>query len=309
MNNDSKPIVTVICTCYNHVNFVTDAIKSVLNQTYKNVQLIIVDNASTDKSVETIKLVIQNHPEILFIENNSNLGICKAFNYAVKFANGKYLIDLAADDILLPDRIELQVKAFEKLDDSYGMLYSNIEFINASGKIIGNTLSKQDYPSGDIFKNILEEYIIPSPSTIFRKESFLKIGSYNEELAFEDFDFWVKCSFFLKIQFIPAITTQKRILNHSLSTEFYSYNSDKMLRSTLSSYVWANTRLRNKKELESFHKGLSYYFRQCVLYGHVILAKEYLVLMVEPKGIKTYLAMLVFKSRINISPFFRLKRL
>ena len=69
MENDSEPLVTVICTCYNHANFVEDAIRSVLNQTYKNVQLIVVDNASSDRSQETIKRLIESCPSILFIEN------------------------------------------------------------------------------------------------------------------------------------------------------------------------------------------------------------------------------------------------
>ncbi|MBC7389813.1 MAG: glycosyltransferase [Opitutaceae bacterium] len=307
MLNQSEPIVTVICTCYNHEKYVEEAITSVLNQTYNNVQLIVVDNASSDNSIVKIKGLLDNNPSILFIKNNANLGICKAFNEAVKYAKGEYLIDLSADDILLPNRIEIQLKEFEKLDDSYGMIYSHIEYINADGKLISNTKSKQYFPSGDIFKNILEEYIIPSPSTIFRKTSFLNIGSYNEDLAFEDFDFWVKCSYFYKIHFVPVITTQKRILGQSLSTQFYSTESDKMLRSTLSTFIWAHSRLRNTEELNSFQKGLSYYFRQSVLYGHLRLAKEYYEMMIAPKGIKTYLAILIFKSKVNISPLFRLR--
>jgi len=307
MVNQSNPLVTVICTCYNHANFVEDAIRSVLNQTYKNVQLIVVDNASSDRSQETIKLLIKGNSSILFIENNTNLGICKAFNEAVKYAKGKYLIDLSADDILLPTRIEIQVNEFEKLDDSYGMIYSHIEYINANGKIIGNTISKQHNPSGDIFRNILEEYTIPSPSTMFRKSSFLNLGSYNEDLLFEDFDFWVKCSFFYKICFVPFVTAQKRVLGQSLSTQFYSIESDQMLRSTLSSFIWAHSRLRNKKEQNSFQKGLSYYFRQSVLYGHLGLAKDYFAIMDMPKGIKTYLAIIIFKLKLNITFLFHFR--
>ena len=297
------PRVTVICTCYNHAQYVVQALDSVLMQTYQNVQLIIVDNASTDKSADVIKKFIAQHSSVIFIENKINLGICKAFNIAVGYSDGKYLIDLSADDVLLPNRIEHQITEFEKLDDSYGMMYSNIEYINKSGKLTGNSCHKKNYPSGNIFQNILAEYIIPSPSTIFKKSVFLKIGGYNDLLAFEDFDFWVRCAFYFNIQFTAEITTQKRILKDSFSTAFYSTNSDKMLRSTLATYAWAKEKLRNSEENQAYQKGMNYYFGQCILLGHFSLAKVYLTLMEQPSGLKNKILLILLRKKINLSFF------
>src|SRR6185436_18882244 len=105
-----SPTVTVICLCYNHARFVEEAIESVLNQSYANIQLIVVDDASTDKSAEVIKQLINKHSSIEFLPLQTNLGNCKAFNQGLARAKGEYVIDLAADDVLLPTRIETGVQ-------------------------------------------------------------------------------------------------------------------------------------------------------------------------------------------------------
>ena len=107
-----NPLVTVICSCYNHENFVIESLNSVINQDYKNIELIIIDDFSSDNSKKTIKNWLLNYPEITFIANENNLGITKSFNNALKSAKGKYIIDLAADDILIPNCVDLQLKKF-----------------------------------------------------------------------------------------------------------------------------------------------------------------------------------------------------
>ena len=93
------PLVTVICTCYNHEKYVIEALNSVLNQTYPNIQFIITDDFSTDNSNYVIRQWLTKHPEILFLENTNNLGSIQTFNNAFKHAKGKYLVDFAADDL------------------------------------------------------------------------------------------------------------------------------------------------------------------------------------------------------------------
>ena len=96
---ENNPLVTIICTSYNHAKFIEQSLNSVINQRYKNIELIIADNASEDNSVEVIENWLKNHNGIKFIKNESNLGITRSFNKAVKYANGTFLMDLSGADV------------------------------------------------------------------------------------------------------------------------------------------------------------------------------------------------------------------
>ena len=111
--NSEKPLVSIICHCYNHSKFVLETLKSVLNQTYDNIEVIVVDDFSTDNSADVISSFMVKHPEIKFIQNHRNLGITKSFNRILKKTKGKYIIDLAADDLLLPNCVMQQVHCFQ----------------------------------------------------------------------------------------------------------------------------------------------------------------------------------------------------
>ena len=102
---NEHPLVSVICLCYNQGEFINDAVNSVLNQEYSNIELIIIDDHSTDVSTEIIQEIVTKNPQIKAIYNPQNIGNCKAFNIGYYASSGEYLIDLAADDLLDPNRI------------------------------------------------------------------------------------------------------------------------------------------------------------------------------------------------------------
>jgi len=305
---ETFPIVTVICTCFNHALYVEEALLSVLNQSYPNIQLIVVDNASTDNSKEIIAELLISYPEVDFIQNHENLGICKAFNKASKLAKGKYLIDLSADDVLLLNRIQLQVEAFDNLSVDFGLMYSNVEEIDKYGKHIGYSIHKMNPPQGNVFIDLLKSHFIPAPSIIFRKDVFERVDGYNETLTFEDFDFWVKCAFEYKFYHLPIISTKKRVLNSSLSMQFYSSKTDKMLSSTLKTYLWAKDKLQNEEEKKAYNIGLAYYFRQSVFLGHFKISEMYSTSFISypNHSILTHLALFLLKFKINLSSLYSL---
>lgn len=306
----NEPIVTVICTCYNHEKYVRNALLSVINQSYQHIELFIVDNASTDNSKSEIALFLIDYPEIVFISNEENIGLPKSFNVAVKLSKGKYLIDLAADDTLHPDRIKLQVEAFEKLDTKYGLLYSNIEEVDKNGKHLRYSLEPAlSYPSGDLFLEILNKHFIPSPSTIFKKSVFDEVGGYNENLVFEDFDFWVRCATNYNFYYLPIISGKKTILENSFSSFFYSKTKSKrMLESTLQTYKWASQIVLEKGG--DMNLGLTYYFRQATLMGHFELALEFQSILNKSKKqtLSYILFHLLIKYRIDLSKLYLIYR-
>ena len=128
-----EPLVTVICLCYNQERFVRQSIDSVLAQSYSNIELIVVDDASTDASVEAIKERIKLHPGIKFIALPENSGNCRGFNTGLRHAGGEYVIDLAADDILMPERIRIGVEALRKAGDKFGVHFSDAYWISEEG--------------------------------------------------------------------------------------------------------------------------------------------------------------------------------
>src|SRR5262245_56075887 len=98
-----EPFVTIVCLCYNQAAFVKEAIDSVLTQTYPNIQLIVVDDASTDNSADIIREIASVNPSLQIILLNENLGNCAAFNRALPSVKGEYVIDFAADDVMMPE--------------------------------------------------------------------------------------------------------------------------------------------------------------------------------------------------------------
>jgi len=217
-----NPLVTVICLCYNHEKFIDEAVNSILAQDYDNMEIIIADDCSQDNSQAVIKRIAAQHPFIRTILNNKNVGNCKAFNNALAQANGKYVIDFAADDVLVKNRISKQVEAFEQMGEEYGVVYTNVLDIDEYGKPIGlHQKENVELPSGDIYINILEKYFISPPSMMIRKAIFDELGGYDESLAYEDFDFWVRSSRKYKYYYLKEVLCHKRILRNSHSAQFH----------------------------------------------------------------------------------------
>ncbi|MBK8290774.1 MAG: glycosyltransferase [Flammeovirgaceae bacterium] len=188
----STPLVTIICVCYNQARFVEAALDSVINQTYNDIELIVIDDGSTDGSPKIIKRWIANHPETTLLINATNLGYCKTFNKAYKISKGEYVIDLAADDILLPNRVEVGIKVFMKAGQDYGVTFSDAEHVEEQGTLLRLHSDKYPHhtiPSGDIYKDVIDRYFICSPTMMFRRSVIDHLSGYDELLAFEDFDF------------------------------------------------------------------------------------------------------------------------
>jgi glycosyltransferase involved in cell wall biosynthesis len=222
-------LVTVICSCYNHEKFVIESIKSVLNQSHKNIQLIVVDDCSIDDSVTVIENFITAFPQIIFIKNKTNLGLTKSFNNAVKSAKGSYLVDLAADDLLLPDCIAVQLEAFNNSKlENLAIVYGNAEIISEEGnhisynfKVDSNLKTINKINSGDLYIKIISlEHIICSVSAMLKKTVFDDLKGYDERLSYEDLDYWIRVSRTYNIEFIDAILMQKRDLPNSLHSSF-----------------------------------------------------------------------------------------
>ncbi len=217
-----QPLVTVICVCYNHAHYVCEALDSVANQTYSNIELIVIDDGSTDGSGKVIKRWMVNHPEATLILNGKNLGYCKTFNKAYRLSKGELLIDLSADDVLMPDRVEEGVKLFANAGDDVGVIFSDAQYIDEQGnplRLHSDKFPHKIIPQGDLYKEVIQRYFICSPTMMVRRSVLDALQGYDESLAFEDFDFWIRASRNFKFLYSPAVLVKKREVSTSMSNK------------------------------------------------------------------------------------------
>ena len=302
----SDALVSVICLCYNQAQYVAEAIESALNQTYKNIELIVVDDASTDNSIIEIKRALAKYPAVAFISHEKNLGNCQAFNKGLLLARGEFIIDLAADDVLLPTRIAEGLKRFNEVEDSYGIHFCDANIINEKGEIIQRHFKRnrngkplKSIPQGDIYADLLARYIITAPSMMIRREVFDYLGGYDEQLEYEDFDFWVRSSRQFHYCFTDQILVNKRELKNSHTTNQYG-KSPIFLESTLAVCKKALFLNKTKQEDLALRKRVVYEMRQAILSKHFDVANQFLNLYSKLGGNRLPYTIII-KLRINLS--------
>lgn len=241
-----NPLVTIICLCYNHEDYVVESLNSVINQSYPSIQLIIVDDCSNDSSKAIIRTWLKKNPEIQFIANETNLGNTKSFNKALELAKGEYVIDLAADDVLLPNCVTLQMNAFENSPyKNLGVVYGNVELISENGSFDSyyfpvNNQKKaiENRITGEIYQSVLSGgNSICSVSAMIKKTVFDRLQGYNETLAYEDLDFWIRASRLYEFDFIDEPLVQKRIVANSLGSDFFKKNDSRAKKINHSTYL------------------------------------------------------------------------
>jgi glycosyltransferase involved in cell wall biosynthesis len=285
-----SPLVTVVCLCYNHSSYLQEAIESVLNQTYKNIQIIVVDDASTDESVVKIDQLGKQYPSLELLMLKQNVGNCKAFNSAVPLIKGNFIIDFATDDVMLPDRIERQIDFFSALDNSTGVVFMDAIYIDSNGKFLRNHyeyLVKKNLlthiPQGDIYRDVLTTYFIASPTMMMTREVLDALGGYDENLAYEDFDFWIRSSRLFKYAFLNEKLTKIRRTGSSMSTGWY-VTGDKQLHSTYLVCKKAQQLNRNSEDSGALVKRVRYELRQSVFSENHVEAELFYALLIELGG-------------------------
>lgn len=173
----SLPLVTAIIPSYNHAKWIGNAIESVLNQTYKNIELIIVDDGSNDNSKDVIaKYTSDSRIRAIFKEKNKGQG--HSFNLALDIANGKYIQILPSDDWYLPEKTALQVQHFESLPESVGLVYGRGQrYFENTGETKSVVLPMY---KGNVLKKIISNgnFVYPA-SPMIRKSVFENIR-FNE---------------------------------------------------------------------------------------------------------------------------------
>jgi glycosyltransferase involved in cell wall biosynthesis len=193
--------VAVIIPCYNSSKYIQKTIESVLNQDYENLEVIAIDDGSTDETRKILegylpKIRIFSHPD------NANLGEAASILLGINKSKADLIAFLDHDDIWYPNKVKEQVKIFQKCSD-VGLVYTNGYVIDDSDNILYK-LFPDDFQEENIpGKILLKCYIRTSSCVMLRREIFEQIGSFKTGICIVDHDMWVKMSEITKFYFIP----------------------------------------------------------------------------------------------------------
>lgn len=213
MTNKSMPLVSVIVPCYNHEQYVEECIESILNQTYKNIELIVIDDGSSDNSPKLLQTLSEKHG--FYFQHQSNIGLSATLNKALALTKGKYICILASDDYWPLRKIEIQVTQMEA-NQNVAVSYGKQQDTNLNSKL--GKVTHRKYKSGRIFKELLTwEFAIPALTAMIRADVFSEVGTYDETIPLEDFYMWLKIADKYDFLFIDEILGYYRVVPGSLS--------------------------------------------------------------------------------------------
>lgn len=286
MNTKDFPLVSVLIPAYNHENYIQETIESIINQTYPNIELIIFDDGSKDKTWEKItelKPKCENRFVKIHFETKQNEGTCITLNKLLKLSSGEFVYIIASDDLTKPQAIEKEVKFLQNNSD-YALAVGDNEYVDSMGKQIFRTLKaftsniknakyktvkeflssklKIDFLSDDFgsYKTLYKENYIPN-GYLIRKNIFETIGNFTKNAPLEDFWLMLQISKYKKMKYIDEILFSYRIHDtntignstrmRELTTQTRNYEQ-KLLEKYLTNH-------KNDELLKIYNEGICYY--------------------------------------------------
>ena len=286
MNTKDFPLVSVLIPAYNHENYIQETIESIINQTYPNIELIILDDGSKDKTWEKItelKPKCENRFVKIHFETKQNEGTCITLNKLLKLSSGEFVYIIASDDLAKPQAIEKEVKFLQNNPD-YALAVGDNEYVDSMGKQIFRTQKaftsniknakyktvkeflssklKIDFLSDDFgsYKTLYKENYIPN-GYLIRKNIFETIGNFTKNAPLEDFWLMLQISKYKKMKYIDEILFSYRIHDtntignstrmRELTTQTRNYEQ-KLLEKYLTNH-------KNDELLKIYNEGICYY--------------------------------------------------
>jgi glycosyltransferase involved in cell wall biosynthesis len=219
------PKVTVLMSVYNGQQYLREAIESILSQTFKDFEFLIIDDHSADESVSIIESY--GDKRIRLIKNDKNLGLAASLNKGISLAKGEYIARMDHDDISLPNRLEEQVRY---MDEHFEIGVCGAWFV-----FCGDTLSvvvRHPTEHAEIKAELFWRNVIAHPTVMMRKSVFLENGLlYNESFdKAQDYDLWVRAAQKIQLANIPQVLLRYRVHSESGSVAYTEVSKFATLR-------------------------------------------------------------------------------
>lgn len=255
MAKDVNPLISVLMPVYNGQQYLAEAIESILNQTYKQFELLLLDDGSSDNSAQIIK----DHKDsrIVYVKNETNKGLIFTLNRGIGLAKGTYIARMDADDVSVANRFEKQILEFEK-DEKLVVCGS---FIKTFGNGSEEYVSHIPVTNAQIMSSIFFVCPFAHPSVMIKKESLLHLNEfYREDYKHsEDYDLWSRLVFVGNSKNIPEFLLNYRVHDKQVSTVFedHKYQSVSKIQTNLLSQFNIIPTDSESKFLLNLFKGIS----------------------------------------------------
>jgi len=210
------PVISVVMSVYNGSKYLKEAIESIIKQTYKSWEFIIVNDGSTDGSMKMLLDYLKNERRIIIVDQK-NMGLTRSLNRALMLSRGVYIARQDADDVSFPDRLSSEVD-FLKPRPEYALVGSDYQVIGIKGKI-ENKMSKYFiFNDEEIRENMIRYNPFCHTSVLFKREILDNIGFYNERLKYsQDYEYWFRIMQEYKAANLPKILVYRRYTKEMLS--------------------------------------------------------------------------------------------
>ncbi len=282
------PLVSVIVPCYNHERFITTCIESIYSQTYKNIELTVIDDGSTDNSPQILKELQAKYGfNLIFQENH---GIAYTLNKGYKeYSNGKYISGCSSDDFWAVDKLEKQVQFLES-NQFYPMCYGKTYYVDENSNILHNLDSaNNNLKGGWIFDDIFLFKLQPPVNYMFRTSIFSEVGYYDEDIFAEDYYMNLKISSKYTIGFlneylgyyrltaIPTKVDKTEIVSNShlmaieLYKNHYLYKKVKTMVNLRNFCAFSGHTKHKIKAINFFFKSISLFYHKLFIIGCIML--------------------------------------
>lgn len=261
----SPDLISVITPIYNREKYLPECINSILSQSYKNFEFILIDDKSTDGTSEIIKYYASRDSRIIVLENDKNIGATASFNRGLAISKGKYVARMDSDDISFPTRLQKQICIFQ--------LWSNLDVLGTGAILIdrdGNIIGKKQFPStNQEIKEILNSGVpVFDPSVMIKSNVLKESGGFDERLApADDYHLWL--TLFKKKKIIANI--QEYLIKYRIHDNNLSKLSSKeqLEKSFLALKIYKSVsssdeflKRSSTKELTNFEKLAALYLSQ-----------------------------------------------
>lgn len=211
------PLVSATVFCYNHEQYIEECLDGVLAQDYPDLELIIIDDCSTDRSAEVIEAWLSRRGvKADFVRHERNLGTAASVNDGYSRARGKYIAPCSSDDVWLPGKLRRHVEIMESLDDSWGLLYSDALMMSEDGRLWPGRFIEHHRPgfrppSGRVRRQLIDANWIPGMTMLVRREAHERALPYPEDMLYEDWLQMIRYAGRFKLYYDPEPSAKYRV--------------------------------------------------------------------------------------------------
>lgn len=204
-------LISIIIPSYNSALYLPEAIQSALSQSYRDIELIVVNDGSTDNTHE----IIQQYLDKIIYIKKKNGGPASARNLGIAHSKGEYIAFLDADDLWLPDKLEKQLAKITESPDGSFVYTGFTNFDDQNGTMLPGA---PDTPAGMLFDRLLVESVILLSTVLLRRDVLLEAGCFDADLqTAEDTNLWLKIARSHRIEVIPEVLVQRRLHGNNIS--------------------------------------------------------------------------------------------